>query len=161
MESVSVLFVCLGNICRSPIAEGLFRVRVESAGLLDRIVIDSAGTSSYHIGAAPDARALAAAAERGIDLSSLRARQATSRDLELFDYVIAMDRANRRELERLAGERHHGKIRLFMEWAPDFPDREVPDPYYGGANGFARVLDMVEVAADGLLEDIRRRLGPG
>ena len=155
---VRILFVCLGNICRSPTAEGVFRKRVTEAGLAGRIEIDSAGTHAYHVGAPPDARAQQAARQRGIDLSGLRGRQATVRDIEQFDYVLAMDRENHENLLDICPDGFEHKIRLFMEFAPTRSEREVPDPYFGGPAGFDRVLDMIDEAAAGLLEDIRKRL---
>ena len=152
---VKVLFVCLGNICRSPTAEGVFRHLVQKQGLAQSIYIDSAGTHNYHVGDPPDARAQAAAARRGIDLSDLRGRQATRQDIEEFHYILAMDRENLNNLKALAPTHLHPKIRLFLEFAPDRPEDEVPDPYFGGVSGFDRVLDMVEAAAAGLLTDIR------
>jgi len=155
---VRVLFVCLGNICRSPTAEGVFRKLVQEQGLAQQIEIDSAGTHAYHVGAPPDARAQQAARRRGIDLSGLRGRQATARDIEQFDYVLAMDRENYENLLDICPNGLESKIRLFMEFAPARSEKEVPDPYFGGPAGFDRVLDMIEDAATGLLEDIRKRL---
>ena len=155
MTKVSVLFVCLGNICRSPTAEGVFRAVVRAHGLEDLIAVDSAGTHAYHIGEAPDTRAQAAAARRGIDLSRLRGRQATRTDIESFDFILAMDSENLRHLRAMSPAGLEHKIRLFLEFAPARPEREVPDPYFGGESGFDRVLDMVEEAANGLLEHIR------
>ena len=157
-DKISVLFVCMGNICRSPMAEGVFRRRVEEAGLAERIHIDSAGTHAYHVGEPPDPRARQTAARRGIDLEPLRARKVTREDLALFDFVLAMDRDNLAILHDMVEEAHRERIRLFMEFAPDFSQREVPDPYYGGPGGFEQVFDMVEAAAEGLLETIRQRL---
>jgi protein-tyrosine phosphatase len=154
---VRVLFVCLGNICRSPSAEGVFRNLVESEGMADMIEIDSAGTHAYHIDEPPDLRAQEAARRRGIDISDLRGRQATRQDMVEFDYVLAMDRENLSHLQALSAPEHRAKIRLFLEYASTFSEREVPDPYFGGAGGFERVLDMIEDAARGLLDDIRRR----
>ncbi len=153
---VKVLFVCLGNICRSPTAEGVFRAVVRAQGMEEIIFIDSAGTHAYHLGEPPDARAQAAAARRGIDLSGLRGRQATALDIESFDYILAMDRENLTNLHALSPQGHEHKVRLFMDFAPERPEREVPDPYFGGTSGFDRVLDMIEEAANGLLEHIRR-----
>lgn len=153
---VKVLFVCLGNICRSPTAEGVFRKLVEEEDLLDAIVIDSAGTHAYHVGAPPDRRAREAASRRGIDLSGLRGRQATREDLHYYDYVLAMDQDNHRYLLDIAGERRD-KVQLLMEFSEEYDEFEVPDPYYGGARGFERVLDMIESASRGLLTDIRER----
>jgi protein-tyrosine phosphatase len=157
MASVRVLFVCLGNICRSPTAEGVFRKLVTERGYTAHIEIDSAGTHAYHVGAPPDPRAQAAARQRGVDLSGLRGRQAVRADFETFDYVLAMDSENLVNLERIcpAGAEH--KLRLFLEFAPNRPEREVPDPYYGGDAGFNRVLDMIEEASEGLLADIEQR----
>ncbi len=157
-KMIRVLFVCLGNICRSPTAEGVFRKLVEAEGLAGKIEIDSAGTHAYHIGAPPDPRAQAAARQRGIDLSGLRGRRAVTADIERFDYVLAMDRENHENLMAICPSGLEGKVRLFMEFAPDQP-AEVPDPYFGGPGGFDRVLDMIEEAAEGLLADIRQRNG--
>ena len=157
-EKISVLFVCMGNICRSPMAEGVFRRRVEEAGLGERIHIDSAGTHAYHVGEPPDPRAQETAARRDIDLSAQRARRVTREDLALFDFVLAMDRDNLSILHDIAEPEHRERIRLFMEFAPEMKVREVPDPYYGGQGGFDRVLDLVEAASAGLLETIRKRL---
>lgn len=156
MRKVSILFVCMGNICRSPTAEAVFRHYVENAGLSEHIHIDSAGTHDYHIGAPPDARTQRAAEQRGYDMSGLRGRQVEAADFERFDYVLAMDQANLAILQRLA-QQSGGKPRLFLEYAKHHREREVPDPYYGGAEGFERVLDMVEDAAEGLLQHIRER----
>jgi len=154
---VKVLFVCLGNICRSPTAEGVFRKLVEKEGLLEQIEIDSAGTHAYHVGEPPDSRAQETAARRGVDLSQLRGRKATTRDLEEFDYVLAMDSENYHNLTAIAEPHHLSRIRLFLDYAPDLGTREVPDPYYGGPDGFDRVLDMIEEAALGLLNAIRQQ----
>lgn len=154
---VRVLFVCMGNICRSPTAHGIFAALVKQHALEYEIEVDSAGTHGYHIGNPPDPRAQASALKRGIDLSGLRARRVESIDFEKFDYVLAMDRDNYNHLARLCDARHKTKLRLFMEFAPHLKLHEVPDPYYGGAAGFERVVDMVEAAAQGLLDDIRQR----
>ncbi|MFP5441614.1 MAG: low molecular weight protein-tyrosine-phosphatase [Gammaproteobacteria bacterium] len=155
---VGVLFVCLGNICRSPTAEGVFRARVAAAGLADRIRIDSAGTAGWHAGKPPDARSIRYAAQRGIDISALRARQVAPADFLQFDVVLAMDNDNREALLRMAPPAQRHKVALFLDHAPAAGVREVPDPYYGGAEDFARVLDLVEQAADGLLGRLRERL---
>ena len=154
---VSVLFVCMGNICRSPTAQGVFARLVEDHGLADFIVIDSAGTHAYHIGEPPDARASAAAMNRGIDLSSQRARRVSPEDFERFDYVLAMDSDNYEILAASCPSGFESRLRLFLEFAPDLDAREVPDPYYGGTSGFERVLDMIEMASAGLLADIRQQ----
>lgn len=156
---VKVLFVCLGNICRSPTAEGVFRKHVNEAGLSESILIDSAGTHAYHVGEPPDRRAQETAARRGVDLSGLRGRRATSADLDDFDYVLAMDRENLHNLLAIAEEHHRQRIQLFLEFAEELEDKEVPDPYYGGPSGFDRVMDMIEEASAGLLADIRKRHG--
>lgn len=155
---VRVLFVCLGNICRSPMAEGVFRKLVEEAGYADRIDIDSAGTHAYHIGEPPDERARAAVARRGVDISRLRGRQAVEKDLIHYDYVLAMDHENYAHLRALCPPGHERKLRLFMEYATRSKERAVPDPYFGMTSGFDRVLDLVEDAAEGLLAEIRGRL---
>lgn len=156
---VKVLFVCLGNICRSPTAEGVFRDVVQRAGLDRHIEIDSAGTHAYHVGAPPDRRAQQAAQRRGIDLSSLRGRKAVRADFERFDFILAMDEENLENLLAICPEGQESKAQLFLDYAPHRPEREVPDPYYGGDAGFERVLDMIEEAAQGLLAEIRKRHG--
>ncbi len=154
---IKVLFVCLGNICRSPTAEGVFRKLVEGVNLQRHIEADSAGTHAYHIGKPPDQRAQTAAARRGVDLSAMRGRQATVEDFHEFDYILAMDWQNLSYLQDQCPEDLRYKVRLFMEFAPDYPNDEVPDPYFGGTNGFDRVLDMIEDAANGLLREIRHK----
>ncbi|MCB1724149.1 MAG: low molecular weight phosphotyrosine protein phosphatase [Gammaproteobacteria bacterium] len=156
-EKVKVLFVCMGNICRSPTAHGVFRAMVRTAGLEDRIQIDSAGTHAYHVGSAPDRRAAATAAARGIDLSDLVARRVEEVDFEAFDYVLAMDQENFLSLSDICPRQHLDKIQLFMDFAPEMRTREVPDPYYGGPSGFDRVFDLVDAASRALLDDIKRR----
>ena len=153
----SVLFVCLGNICRSPTAEGVFRHKVRLAGLENRIHIDSAGTGAWHVGNPPDSRAQSVAAARGISMAGQRARKVRYEDFERFDYVLAMDRENLEDLRAMAPDEHYDKIRLFLEFAEQRAETEVPDPYYGGPQGFEHVFDLVEEAADGLLADIVER----
>lgn len=157
MTRVAICFVCLGNICRSPTAEGVMRHQVESAGLGDRIEVDSAGTGDWHVGKPPDARAQAAACSRGYDLSALRARQVSGADFERFDLLLAMDEANLAELRRRCPPRHRDKVRLLMEFAPGASATEVADPYFGGAQGFEAVLDQCEDACRGLLDTLRER----
>ncbi|MCA1805409.1 MAG: low molecular weight phosphotyrosine protein phosphatase [Xanthomonadaceae bacterium] len=156
---VRVLFVCMGNICRSPSAEGVFAALVEREGLRDQILIDSAGTHAYHVGEPPDPRAQSAALQRGIDLSGQRARKVCSEDFERFEYVLPMDLANYQILEGMRPAQGCAELRRFLEYAPDLPEEDVPDPYYGGPKGFARVLDLIEEAAEGLLREIRQRHG--
>ena len=156
-DKVSVIFVCMGNICRSPTAEAVFRKAVDEAGLSDKFMIDSAGTIDYHAGKAPDTRAQRAAQRRGYDMSGLRARLVEEGDFYRFDYVLAMDKENLSVLQRLAPLDSETKAQLFLEYARNHSVREVPDPYYGGSDGFERVLDMVEDAAEGLLQHIRQK----
>jgi len=154
-EKTSVLFVCMGNICRSPTAEGVFRHIVEQEGLTDNIVVDSAGTHAYHVNDPADRRASAAADRRGYSLDGIRARRVKATDFERFDYIVAMDRDNLAELQEQAMEEHADKLHLFLAFTGATED-EVPDPYYGGAAGFERVLDLVEEASRGLLETLRK-----
>jgi len=155
-SKISVLFVCMGNICRSPTAEGVFRHHVSKAGLDERVVIDSAGTHAYHVGEPPDRRAMAAAERRGMSLQGIRARRVADKDFDRFDYIIAMDQDNYMRLQDQSPPEHHSKLRLFLEFS-SAEEREVPDPYYGGAAGFERVLDLVEDASRGLLETLSNR----
>ena len=152
-----ILFVCLGNICRSPTAEAV--VRALAARELPEVglEVDSAGIAAYHVGEPPDPRMQAAAARRGYELKALRARVVEPRDFERFDLILAMDRENLEVLHRRAPEQARERVRLFLEFSPDSEPREVPDPYYGGANGFEEVLDLVEAAARGLLGYLRQR----
>jgi protein-tyrosine phosphatase len=160
MKTVRVLFICTGNICRSPMAEGIFQRQVDAAGLSDRIKVASAGTHDYHIGEAPDSRAQKTAAMRGYDISKFRGRQVIRRDLVESDYVLVMDAANLRYLGRMCPAEHAHKLKLFLEFSRDATEREVADPYYGSDNDFERVLDQMEAASAGLLEHIRARLEP-
>ena len=154
---VNVLFVCMGNICRSPTAQGVFERLVVENELATVIQIDSAGTHAYHIGDQPDQRASAAALKRGVDLSKQKARRVSPGDFQLFDYVVAMDSSNFEDLASICPAEHESKLRLLMDYAADIEVTEVPDPYYGGATGFERVLDLIELAAAGLLADIRQQ----
>ncbi len=152
---VKVLFVCMGNICRSPTAEGVFRRLVQQQALHDLILIDSAGTHAYHVGNPPDPRAQRTALGRGIDLSPLRARQVRREDFVYFDYILAMDRDNLADLLEICPAEHQAKLSLLLPHAPHLELQEVPDPYYGGPAGFERVLDMIEAASEELLKTIR------
>ena len=151
---ISVLFVCMGNICRSPTAEGVFRHVVEEAGFAANILADSAGTHAYHVNEPADRRAREAAKRRGYSLDDIRARRVQEDDFERFDYILAMDRLNHEMLLEQADEEYHDKIRLFLEFSSGHED-EVPDPYYGGSSGFERVLDLIEDASKGLLKMLR------
>ncbi len=156
-----ILLVCMGNICRSPTAEGVLRQYIRNNRLGDKVEVDSAGTHGYHVGEAPDQRTQRAAAARGYNLSQIRARKVAPQDIEYFDLILAMDRANLDNLMRLAPEGAKERIKLFMEFARNFDDDEVPDPFYGLGHGFDLVLDMVEDAAQGLVENLKQRLaGP-
>lgn len=156
--TVRVLFVCLGNICRSPTAEGVFRKLAADEAPELALEIDSAGTGDYHIGEPPDPRAQAAARRRGVELAGLRARQFEAADLQQFDYVLAMDRANLAVIRRAAdADTGMARVGLFLEFAPEQGVAEVPDPYFGGDTGFDRVLDLIEAASRGLLAHIRER----
>jgi len=155
---VSVLFICMGNICRSPTAEGVFRKIINEAGLDDSVHSDSAGTHAYHTGEPPDRRARAAAERRGISIEHLRARRIVESDFEFFDFILAMDQDNLVTLRDSAADEHHCKLHLFLDFAESGHHTEVPDPYYGGSAGFEKVLDLVEEASRGLLEAVRKRL---
>jgi protein-tyrosine phosphatase len=152
---VRVLFVCMGNICRSPIAQGVFEDVLRREELEDEVFVDSAGTGAWHVGDPPDQRAQKSASLRGLDLSSQRARRIAPDDCQNFDYILTMDEENYRAVAALC--RGSAVVRPFLDFATDSPEREVPDPYYGGPDGFERVLDLVEEASEGLLEDIRER----
>ncbi len=154
---VAVLFVCTGNICRSPTAEAVLRRMAADAGLGEAIVADSAGTHAYHVGEPPDERARASAASRGYDMSALRARRVGREDFERFDLIVAMDREHHAFLERLGRTLSEGKLKLMMSYSGRFSEPDVPDPYYGGTQGFERVLDMIEDATRGLLEAVAKQ----
>lgn len=157
-KPASVLFVCLGNICRSPTAEAVFRERVARAGLAKHILVDSAGTGNWHVGEPPDHRAIAHAARRGYDLTSLRARQVSRDDFRRFRWILAMDEANLRDLKGLRPPAFGGHLGRLLDFAPQLGLRDVPDPYYGAVDGFERVLDLIEEASEGLLEQVGRGL---
>ncbi|WP_440995426.1 low molecular weight protein-tyrosine-phosphatase [Arhodomonas sp. SL1] len=154
---IRVLMVCMGNICRSPSAEGVFRALLEEAGLETLVDVDSAGTHGFHVGRPPDPRAREAAARRGIDIGGLRARQVDAYDFEAFDYIIAMDDANYGILIADAPSAARERVHRLLDFAPGRGESEVPDPYYGGHDGFEYVLDLVEEAARGLLSELRER----
>lgn len=157
---VRVLFVCLGNICRSPLAEGLFQEKVNAAGLADRIEVDSAGTGGWHVGAPPDERMTATARQRGVDLSRLRARQLERADLGDYDHVFVMDKSNLHDALALdpTGD-HSTRVRLFREFDPEPGDYQVPDPYYGGDQGFHTVYDIVDRTTEAILDRLRTIYG--
>jgi protein-tyrosine phosphatase len=155
---LKVLFVCMGNICRSPMAQGVFHKLVQEAGLEHRVSIDSAGTHSYHVGDAPDSRAQAVLRDRGIDISGLRGRQVVDPDFKHFDYILAMDTANLNNLKRRAPAGCHDKIRLLLAYSRRYPNLDVPDPYFGGTEGFDEVLKMVDDGGQGLLKEIQHDL---
>ena len=154
MTKCAVLFVCLGNICRSPVAEGVFLHKIEQAGLSGQVVVDSAGTAAWHVGKAPDSRMIKAAGLRGYDLSSLRARQAVAADFEKFDYILAMDQENYDSLCQIRPPTAQAKLALFLDYASGVEETEVPDPYYGGQEGFYHVIELVEAATDGLIKSL-------
>ena len=158
MKPVHVNFVCLGNICRSPTAHGVFQKLVDDAGLSQHIIIDSCGTGSFHIGEKPDPRTIKAAAKRNYDLSVLRARQFKPDDFSQFDYILAMDRMNLGNLKAMAPKHYTGHLGLFLDFSKQRTYTQVPDPYYENETGFDLVLDLVEDASHGLLHDIKKRL---
>jgi protein-tyrosine phosphatase len=153
-----VLFVCTGNICRSPTAEGVFRHLARERGVLDLLRVDSAGTHEYHVGEAPDPRAIEHAARRGYDLSPLRARQVSGADFREFDRILAMDRGHLRQLKAMAPAGSPARVAMFLDHSGSWRGLDVPDPYYGGSRGFEEVLDMVEEASARLLEEILAEL---
>lgn len=151
-----ILFVCMGNICRSPTAEGVFRAHAEAVGLSTNVDIDSAGTHAYHVGEPPDARSQDYARKRGYDLSPQRARQVTPQDFNDFDFIVAMDKDNLRTLKDRCPAQHQHKLSLMMSYATHSPSEVVPDPYYGDASGFDTVLDYIEDASQGLLKFVQK-----
>ncbi|MCW8899673.1 MAG: low molecular weight phosphotyrosine protein phosphatase [Gammaproteobacteria bacterium] len=157
MKQIKVLFVCMGNICRSPTAEGVFRHLIQQERHEGWITTDSAGTHAYHIGEQPDRRAQQTALGRGIDISDLRARKASVNDFYEFDYILAMDDDNYRLLSDLCPLEHIDKLSLFLDFSKDYSETQVPDPYYGGDQGFEHVFNLVESASRGLLADIKKR----
>lgn len=158
---VKILLVCMGNICRSPTAEGVLRERLRQAGLDDVVATESAGTHDYHVGKAPDPRAQQAASQRGIDISDLRARQVERSDFDEFDLVLAMDRGNYEILRADCPPKHADKVGMFLDYAAQRSEREVPDPYFGGRQGFEHVFDLIEESSDGLIAELKQRLKRG
>ena len=154
MSQIKVLFVCMGNICRSPTAEGVFNKLLQDKQLTDRFLIDSAGTHDYHIGKSPDGRAQQTAKQRGIDLSALQGRQVNNDDFDYFHHILAMDTDNAEILRNACPNELQHKIKLFLDFAPEQDERNVPDPYYGGQNGFEHVFDIVEAASKGFLDSV-------
>lgn len=158
-KKIKVLFVCMGNICRSPTADAVFRHHVKAAQVDHLIEVDSAGTHAYHIGNPPDERSQHTALKRGYKMDDLRARAVETRDFEEFDYILAMDKENLQLLKQRSPQDYHEKIRLFMHYGANYDgDTEVPDPYFGGHQGFELVLDMVEEASQGLLAHLRAHI---
>ena len=155
-DSVRLLMVCLGNICRSPTAEGIVRARVAEAGLDDRVTVDSAGTGDWHVDCSPDSRAIATAAGHGVDISYLRGRQLSARDFDEFDWLLCADRSNLRDVRALAPDAAaRSRAQLLLDWAGVEADAEVPDPYTGGADQFEHVWRLLERAADGVVRRLR------
>ena len=155
-DSVRLLMVCLGNICRSPTAEGIVRARVAEAGLADRVTVDSAGTGDWHVDCSPDSRAIATAAGHGVDISYLRGRQLSARDFDEFDWLLCADRSNLRDVRALAPDAAaRSRVQLLLDWAGVEADAEVPDPYTGGADQFEHVWRLLERAADGVVRRLR------
>lgn len=157
MRNIKILFVCMGNICRSPTAEGVFSALLAKKNLTEHFQVDSAGTHAYHIGDAPDLRAQKAARDRGVELKHLRARKIVSSDFAEFDYILVMDDENFEIVEQSCPAEFKHKLGYLLDYAPHLKVRNVPDPYYGGAYGFERVLDLVETASEGLLTAIQKK----
>lgn len=160
MNKTAILMVCMGNICRSPMAEGMLRRAAAESGLIDRLHIDSAGTHAYHVGESPDRRAQQAAGRRGADISRQRGRKVADSDFSEFDYILVMDGHNYQTLIERAPREHHGKIRKLLSFSKKYPNLDVPDPYYGGPQGFESNLDMIEDAIKHLLAEIERNAPP-
>ena len=159
--AASVLFVCLGNICRSPTAQGVFRAVADRAGLAGRVRADSAGIGDWHIGLPPDPRAIKAAKQRGYDLSSIRGRQFEIADFTRFGWILAMDEANLKALTEMKPAEYEGSLRLLLDYAPQLEEREIPDPYFSSPEGFERVLDLMEAAMTGLVAEVQATITRG
>jgi len=155
---INILFVCMGNICRSPSAEGFFIRALESSPIKNQVSTDSAGTHGYHIGHTPDSRAVETALKFGVDISQLRARKVSLADFEAFDLIIAMDQSNFEDLQRLQPENSKAKLKMMMHYHPDARPNEVPDPYYGGMDGFNYMCELLESATSGLVKEVEERL---
>jgi len=155
---IRVLFVCMGNICRSPIAHGVLLQQLVDAGLSTAVEVDSAGTHAFHVGDPPDPRAQSALAQRGIDISGQRARHLSDADFVNFDYLLAMDRDNYAQMVQRCPPRRANRVRLLLDYAPGIPQREVPDPCYGGAAGFEQVIDLIELAVGELIDELAERV---
>lgn len=153
---IRVLFVCTGNICRSPTADGVFAKMIEDAGLAGKVIVDSCGTTGYHVGEPADRRAIQEARKRGYDLTHLRARKLIQADFENFDYLIAMDDGHLEALERACPEHYRDRVKLFLDYHPAHRGESVPDPYYGGTQGFTHVLDLIEETSRNLLKELRQ-----
>jgi protein-tyrosine phosphatase len=158
VEAFKILIVCMGNICRSPTAEAVLRAKVHEGGLDKHVIVASAGTHGFHAGEAPDARAVRAAKKRGYDMETIVARQVTKEDFAHYDLILAMDWENHTQLQQLAGRAFHHKIKLLMSFATEHESAIIPDPYYGGADGFETVLDYTEDACVNLVDFVRRRM---
>jgi protein-tyrosine phosphatase len=156
---INILFVCMGNICRSPSAEGFFTAALQRSGITDVVTTDSAGTHSWHIGHAPDSRAVETASEFKVDIGHLRARKVAASDFERFDLIIAMDHSNLADLQRIQPPGSKASLKMMMDYHPEGRLQEVPDPYYGGKEGFIHMCELLKAATEGLLEDIENRLG--
>lgn len=154
MKPIKVLFVCMGNICRSPTAEGVFNKLLQDSRVSNRFLIDSAGTHAYHVGNSPDDRAQQTAHSRGINLSTIRARQVSNEDFEYYDHILAMDAENMKNMKQTCPSEYQHKLKRFLDFAPEQDERDVPDPYYGGQNGFEHVFDLVEAASNGFLDTV-------
>lgn len=154
VNKIAICFVCMGNICRSPTAEGVFRHKARLAGIEEKLHITSAGTHGYHIGCSPDKRSASVALTRGYNLSTIKSQRVEQKDFQVFDYILPMDKANFSYLKALKPEEAKATLKLFMEFSKKYDEREVPDPYYGGNKGFELVLDMIEDAADGFIEHL-------